>query len=319
MEEIEVEAFRADQKASKGLTSAHIAEAASLYDATVAPAPLVFGHPTNDSPALGHVSGARVEGNKLFLKLKGIAADVIEGVKERRILGRSIAFWHPQHPSNPNPGKYSIRHLGLLGGQAPAIPGLPALKFSADDGDENEPADAVIFAVEEPEAPTPVQTITEPAPQAEQVQEPTMTLEEQLAAATARADQAEADATALRTAEENRATVFAATEAARRETENVAILDQVVADGRILPVERDNLAKLFSALPTEALTFSDGDLEPRVALGQFLAGLPKRAPIGDKPVVQIGDAKFSADDAKAIEVAALNAARERMANAYKPA
>ena len=37
--EIEVEAFRADTKASKGLTAAHVQEAAALYNAEAAPAP----------------------------------------------------------------------------------------------------------------------------------------------------------------------------------------------------------------------------------------------------------------------------------------
>lgn len=77
MDEIEIEAFRADTKASKGLTADHIADAAKLYDADKNPAPLVFGHPTNDSPALGEIAGARTDGNRLFVRLKNIAADVV--------------------------------------------------------------------------------------------------------------------------------------------------------------------------------------------------------------------------------------------------
>lgn len=315
--DIEVEAFRADTKASKGLTTAHIQRAAALYNAETAPAPLVFGHPTSDSPSLGIVSGARAEGNKLFLKLRDIADSVVQGVKERRIINRSIAFWSPDHPSNPNPGEYSIRHLGLLGGQAPAIPNMPALKFSADDtvlesdGSDQRPADAVVFEVEVEEAPTPVQTIKEPAP----TQEPTMNLEEQLANEKTAREAAEARVTALETAEAERAKNFAAAETARREGETKTTLDGLVAEGKVLPAERDNLEKLFNALPTTSLTFSDGEAEPRLALGKFLGTLPKRAPVNTPQASPTKE--FNADDAKARADAALKAANERTANAYK--
>src|SRR5207253_4561124 len=89
MDEIEIEAFRADTKASKGLTAKHIADAAKSYDFEKNPAPLVFGHPTNDSPALGLISSARAEGNRLFLKVRDIADAAKTAVKERRVLGRS--------------------------------------------------------------------------------------------------------------------------------------------------------------------------------------------------------------------------------------
>jgi hypothetical protein len=312
--EIEVEAFRADTKASKGLTSAHIAEAASLYDADKAPAPLVFGHPKDNSPALGLIKKARADGNKLFVTLANIADEVVQGVKEKRILGRSVAFWDPRHPSNPNPGKYSLRHLGLLGGQAPAIPGLPALKFSADDDEElNEPAEAVVFAVEE--APTPVQTITEPAPQPEPKPEPTMT-EQEIKDLQARADKAEREAADLRKAEEDRQKEFAASEATRRETEDKAALDKLVGEGKLLPAERDDLAKLFSTLPTQALTFSAGESEPRIALASFLDKLPKRTPVGEGRTSPEGK-DFSVTDAQKAADDALKARNQRLAEAHK--
>lgn len=319
MDEVEVEAFRAGTKASKGLTAAHIAEAAALYDAETAPAPLVFGHPKSDSPALGFISSARAEGNKLFLKIKNIADEVIQGVKDRKILGRSIAFWDPGHPSNPVPGKYTIRHLGLLGGQAPAIAGMPALRFSADEDvleSDEAPADAVIFAVEA-EAPTRVQTITESPPK-----EPTMpkSIEEltaEIEAANERATIAEAKAAELVAAEETRAATFAAAETARRAGEDKSTLDAAVAAGKVLPAERDDLAKLFEALPTEALQFASGEIEPRLALAKFLDNLPKRAPVGD-PVRSPSEFTASGlEDARAKEKAALEASRERLTNAHK--
>jgi hypothetical protein len=318
MDEIEILAFRADTKASKGLTAKHIADAAALYDADKNPAPLVFGHPVNDSPALGLVSGARAAGNDLFLKLKNVADTVKTAVKERRILGRSIAFWDPDHPSNPHPGKYSIRHFGLLGGMAPAIPGMPALKFSADEGaleaeDDAAPDAAVVFSVE---AGTPVQKIIEepkPGPK-----EPVMEFsQEQFDAEKKAREDAERERDELKTANEKRDREFAAAEAARRKGEDETVLTAAVEAGKVLPAEKDDLVKLFEALPTKALTFSAGELEPRQALAKFLDGLPKRGPAkGEKP--RSPTEEFSADDAKEKAEKALAETNAGMTTAWKP-
>jgi hypothetical protein len=318
MADIEIEAFRADTKASKGLTASHIAEAASLYDADKNPAPLVFGHPTNDSPALGVVSGARAAGNKLFLKLANVAEDLKTAVRERRVLNRSIAFWDPDHPSNPNPGKYSIRHLGFLGGQAPAIPGMKLLKFSADeDGFEElpDPADAIVFAVEE--APTPTQTIKESKPK-EPVMEFTAEQIAEMKAKADRADEAEAKAARLEKAEADRQAEFAAAETARRTAENEAALTAAVEAGKVTPAEKDDLAKLFEALDVKPLVFSAGEKEPRLVLASFIDALPKRAPAkGESQASPTGE--FSANDrADAAEQARI-ASEERTRNAWKGA
>lgn len=317
MSEIEIEAFRADTKASKGLTAAHIAEAAKLYDADKNPAPLVFGHPTNDSPALGFVAKARTEGNKLFLTMKDIAEDLKTAVRESRVLNRSVAFWDPDHPSNPHPGKYSLRHLGFLGGQAPAIPGMGRLRFSADEDQietDEAPADAVVFSVEQP---TPVQSITEPNPGEK---EPKMKTEAEFAAEVAAErearEKAENELATMKAAQEKRDREFAAAEKARRDSEDEAALTAAVEAGKVLPAEKDDLVKLFEALPTKALTFSAGELEPRQALAKFLEGLPKRGPAkGEAPKSPSGE--FSADDARAKADAALAAANAATEGAWK--
>lgn len=320
MDEIEIEAFRADTRASKGLTAAHIAEAATSYDPDKNPAPLVFGHPASDSPALGIISGARAEGNRLFLKLKNIKDEVVQGVRERRILNRSIAFWAPDHPSNPTPGKYAIRHLGFLGGMAPAIPNLPALKFSADETvleTEEAPEPAVIFEAEDSSA-TPVVTVKEPVEKPGNQEESTMT-EAEIQALRERADNAEAEAKREREAREAKDKEFAAAEKARRESENVASVEKVVTEGKVLPAEKDDLVQIFNALPTQALTFSTGEAEPRAALVSFLDKLPKRTAVNEPRKSPTEGKEFDASDSKAKAEQALQAANEATQNAYKPA
>lgn len=315
MDEIEIQAFEADTRASKGLTAAHMADAASSYDPEKNPAPLVFGHPSNDSPALGVVASARAEGAKLFLTMKNMAKELVDGVKERRIINRSIAFWAPDHPSNPTPGKYSIRHLGFLGGQAPAIPNMPALRFSADESaleSDEGPADAIIFSVEP--KPTGVQEVREPAP----VEEFSAMTEAEIQAAK-EANEAEAARLATeKAALDKRQTEYAARETERRESENTAAIDAGIAAGKVLPAEKADLQAIFNALPVEPLTFAslgEGELEPRIALGKFLEALPQRTalPEGQKSPAN----EFAATGNKEKADAALKAANERDSSAYR--
>lgn len=316
MDELEIQAFEADTKASKGLTAAHVAEIASGYDAEKNPCPLVWGHPASDSPALGVIAAARAEGAKLFVKVKNIAKEVIEGVKEGRILNRSVAIWAPDHPSNPTPGKYHLRHLGLLGGQAPAIPNMPRLRFSADEsaleGDEG-PADALLFTVEP--SPTKVQEVRDPAPQ----KEPTTMTEAEIKAKEAEFEARQKELDEREEAAKKRDSEFAASEKKRREGENEAAIAAAIEAGKVLPAEKDDLAAIFNALPVAPMTFAaelGGECEPRQALAKFLDALPKRTAVGDRQRSPEGE--FSADsDAKAAADKALKDANERTRTAYR--
>lgn len=84
------------------------------------PAPVVVGHPSTDAPAFGRVEGVRRIGDRLQAKLRDIAPQFREAVEQGFYSGRSIAIAD---------GK--LRHLGFLGGRAPAVPGLSPTQFAA--------------------------------------------------------------------------------------------------------------------------------------------------------------------------------------------
>ena len=94
------------------------------------PAPVVVGHPETDAPAWGWIDAVRRSGDRLQARLRDIAPAFREAVEAGRYAGRSIAFT-----------KDGLRHLGFLGGRAPAVPGLSPSRFSARF---SEPADTVI-------------------------------------------------------------------------------------------------------------------------------------------------------------------------------
>lgn len=110
-------------------------EIAESYDASN-PAPLVKGHPKDDSPAEGWVDSLKVVGNKLFAVPKDIANDFVQELKDKRYAKISASLHKRESTANPNKGKLSLKHVGFLGGMAPAIPmgTIPTSDFS-DDGD----------------------------------------------------------------------------------------------------------------------------------------------------------------------------------------
>ena len=108
----------------------HLDIIAQQYNARVDPknpdhkqAPVVLGHPKDDSPAYGWVDKVRVKGDKLMAHLDQLNTDFVKALKAGAYKFRSISLY-------PD---LNIRHLGFLGGVQPAVPGLGPYKF-ADNG-----------------------------------------------------------------------------------------------------------------------------------------------------------------------------------------
>ena len=87
------------------LDAAQLARIAEDYR-TADPAPLVVGHPVDDSPAWGWVSSLRVVGDRLQARFRDLAPAFREAVEA----GRSISFKDDR-----------LRHVGFLGGATLAI------------------------------------------------------------------------------------------------------------------------------------------------------------------------------------------------------
>ena len=101
--------------------------------ASADPAPVVVGHPEADAPAFAWIDGLRRSGDRLQATLRDIAPAFREAVEAGRYAGRSIALQGD-----------TLRHLGFLGGRAPAVPGLAPTQFAA------EPETVIAFADETP-------------------------------------------------------------------------------------------------------------------------------------------------------------------------
>ncbi|SDO03960.1 hypothetical protein SAMN04488516_11727 [Desulfonauticus submarinus] len=86
-------------------------------------APVVLGHPKDDSPAYGWVEKLKKEGDLIYAKLKDVSKEFVDWVKKGFYKKRSIALY-------PD---LLLRHVGFLGGTPPAVKGLPDVSFSSSD------------------------------------------------------------------------------------------------------------------------------------------------------------------------------------------
>lgn len=123
-------------------------EIAESYNPSNFRAPLILSHNTfgrsDRDLALSELAFGAVEkvvrvGDKLMGFFNPIASEVTEWARAGRILDRSASFYPPNSPNNPTPGKWSLRHVALLGRTPPAVKGMETLcldEFLFDDGSE---------------------------------------------------------------------------------------------------------------------------------------------------------------------------------------
>lgn len=125
-----IEIFRAGtQTDSRGRartwTPAELDQIVANHTADADKAPVVIGHPKNDSPAYGWVAGLKRAGDSLLAKLRDVEPTFAKMVAEKRFPNRSVAIV-------PGDNGFILRHIGWLGAAAPAIDGLKPVEFAAD-------------------------------------------------------------------------------------------------------------------------------------------------------------------------------------------
>lgn len=110
-------------------------EVVESYDSKIHEAPLVIGHSgDNDStPSFGWIKGFSRKGDDLYANVEftDAAKDLVKNGHYRKV---SISFYSPESPINPHKGKWSARHLALLGAAPPAVKGLESLSFTEERG-----------------------------------------------------------------------------------------------------------------------------------------------------------------------------------------
>ena len=135
-----IHVFKAGDQTSAQGVQRHFSEkdldqVVKTYDPSIHEAPLVIGHAgDNDSlPAYGWIKGFSQQGGNLYadVAFTDTAKDLVKDGHYRKV---SISFYSPDSAINPHKGKWSARHLALLGASPPAVKGLEPFSFSEAEG-----------------------------------------------------------------------------------------------------------------------------------------------------------------------------------------
>lgn len=296
-------------------TEDQLAASIAAYDPKKHEAPLVIGHPKDNGPAWGWVSGLSFAEGEVVADTAQVAEEFGEMVEAGRFKKVSASWYTPDSPSNPVPGVYYLRHVGFLGAMPPAIKGLSPLQFSEDEegvvefSDDGYATGAIArilrrmrdawlakFGQEEADNTLPAYLIEdleedarrrrEAATNPEPVynEEPSMTPEQiaqmqaDLAAAQARVAALESDTTSFA----EREAALAARERANAVAGITADLQQHVKAGRLLPANVAPLAEFMAGLPAEGDAVEFGEpvdgVTPKVSQRAFMAAFVASLP-----------------------------------------
>ncbi len=294
----EIEIFRAGTFTALGgqtvsFTQADLDELAASYNPDSDPAPVVIGHPTTDAPAWGWAKSLRVDGDVLKAVVDQLEPAFAKAVTAGRYKRVSPSFYPRGHAASPKPDQLYLKHIGFLGGAAPAVKGLVPVAFSAD-------AQSGCITVEawDTVPPPPVET---PAPNPEE-----QNFAEREAALAARE------------------AALAATESRLRHEANLAFAETLIADVKLAPAAKDRVVFLLDALGTadDTLCFGEGEsaqaaFKSLLAAGHPVIALGEHAPAGDEfhddlDGVSLGHraaAFASAQRAQGISISAADAVR----------
>jgi hypothetical protein len=136
-ENIVIDAFKEGEYPQGKFTGKELAEIASTYNPSNYEAPILIGHLSDPSykgkssiPAYGWIGGAKVVGDHLKLVASQFSEQLKEFIQQGFYKKVSAAFFQPDDPNNPTPGKWHLHHLAFLGGTPPAVKGLEGIAFA---------------------------------------------------------------------------------------------------------------------------------------------------------------------------------------------
>ena len=237
-------------------TEADLQGAAAAYDAAGDPAPIVVGHPNLDAPAFGWIDRVVYEDGHLCAvpdpaKLDPAFAEAVNAGRYSKVSAR---FYLPGDPNSPNPDGLYLKHVGFLGGAAPAVKGLGTVAFS-------EERDGAAVTIEQPN----------------EEREMTDTPNKEVSFA-------EREAAIEKKERELKALEQTASQALHKA--NVSFAEQLVTTVQLAPAGKDLLVGLLDTLDGVAQgTVSFGEAHPSISPGDALRKLIG----GAQPLIALGE------------------------------
>jgi hypothetical protein len=274
-----------------------------------------------------------------------------EMVAKGRFKKISASFYSPDAPANPKPGVYYLRHVGFLGAQPPAVKGLRPVEFGeadeagvvefADWADQQNASlwrrmrewiltqfgqeaadlaapgwmvdDLQAAAVAEPPAAASNNNFSEVTLSKPNPNEPTPaeTTAAELQAREQQLQDREAAIAAREASFAEREAALGAAEQARRRAGFEQVVDERIAEGKVLPKDRARwVAFMETVADAKVVEFAEGSETPvetpaLQVLQDVLKSLPKQVAFGEHARGEPGDHTVDADSPTAIAKAAL--------------
>lgn len=251
------------------------------YDPSTHEAPAVIGHPKDNAPAYAWVEGLKREGGILLGKFKQVLPEFAEGVKSGLWKKRSIALYPDM----------TLRHVGFLGAQPPAIKGLKDIAFAS-----SEECITIEFSESTEGGDDKDEKIKALEAQLEAAKQNEAALETKFA---------EAQTTAL-SEEEARKKLETELDNIRNETrgkERELYIDTLIAQGKLTPAIRQLAIDVVSICDSVGMyTFSEGDAPATQKVESFLSALPVVVTFGE--MEHESGANTDLEDPKALAAAA---------------
>lgn len=273
VELLRVGTFTSAEGREATFTKEDLQSLADAYDPAVFESPAVVGHPRMNDPAYGWVKGLRVEGDKLIGDIGDVVSSFADAVRKRVFSKVSVQVWPRGSKASPRPDVPYLKHVGFLGAAAPAVKGLRPVSFS--DGDQDG------CTTIEADIPDPsIQPPTEIS-----MSEANQEMDAELKARADKLAEAEAKLAADKARHEADVQSFAESQAAARKADALSFAEGLVADGKLAPAGKDQVAYLHELLAADDVqSFGEGDdAQPAYAVFRSLFD-------GANPVISLGEA-----------------------------
>lgn len=210
------------------------------YDPAKHEAPIVVGHPKSNAPAFGWVEKLKRVGDTLYALPKQLANEFVEMVNKGLFKKRSISLY----PDG------TLRHIGFLGAQPPAVKGLPDVEFNDEDKLSIIETEDNIDLEEKPEV-----NVTE-------LEVKLKKYEEQLKKLDKKEREFEELQTKYAQALVEKSTLEKEIQKQKRNSqlkEFSEIVDKAITEGKLLPKMKDTVIKLFEVVSlTPVYEYSEG-------------------------------------------------------------
>nr|VFK45791.1 MAG: hypothetical protein BECKTC1821E_GA0114239_105423 [Candidatus Kentron sp. TC] len=255
-----------------------IADMASAYDPGLHRAPYVKGHPANDDPAYGWAGSMYADERGLWAVPERMDPAFVNDVNAGRWARVSLSLYRPNDPTNPAPGVWYPRHIGMHGAQAVAVKGRDEAAFSDRGSVAISPGGVEAPSFAEETGASPGRT-NQRKMRKGQVSDENEKLQLELERMKRERDQAEADRKKADAALEADRKKARDAELRARSEKNAKFAESLLGAGRIEPRHAPLIAALMNNMGGEGgdpAMFGEGEDEPPLEKGfrEFLEGLP---------------------------------------------